>query len=67
MKDKNIIEICKECNNILTDYAKRNKKRNKCLENKIEEFLQKHFKELKNAQEYKALFLKYVYIKEGMK
>lgn len=34
--------------------------------NKIEKFLKECFIELKDEQEYKALFLKYIYIKEGL-
>ena len=65
MEDK--IEICKKCNELLTKYAAINTlSERKSIESKIEKFLKECFIELKDEQEYKALFLKYIYIKEGL-
>lgn len=67
MNVKNKLEICKKCNELLSEYAKTrilNEKRS--IENKIEKFLKEYFIELKDFQEYKSLFLKYIYVKEGM-
>ena len=65
MNDK--IETCKKCNELLTEYAKIKKLSDKKnTEIKIENFLKNSFTELKDVQEYKALFLKYMYIKERL-
>lgn len=67
MNLKNKLEICKKCNELLTEYATTNTlSKKKSIEDKIENFLKEYFIELKDAQEYKALFLKYIYVKEGI-
>lgn len=67
MKNENMLEVCKKCNDLLTEYAITNISiKKKSIESRIERFLSEHFMELKDYQEYKALFLKYVYVKEGI-
>lgn len=63
LKEK--IEICKKCNEFLTEYVNTDfLEEKKCIVNKIEKFLIDSYMELKDVQEYKAVFLKYIYIKE---
>ena len=68
MDNENMLEVCKKCNELLTEYAIMNiSVKKKSIESRIERFLSEYFMKLKDYQEYKALFLKYVYVKEGDK
>ncbi len=68
MRYEDLIETCTKCNDLLNDFAcDSDKVDRKRIEEQIEKFLEENYLKLREYKEYQALFLKYVYVKEGIK
>ncbi len=68
IKYRKMLDKCVLCNELLSEFSRNsnNLYNRKIIEEKIEKFLEDNFLILRDYKEYQALFLKYIYIKEGI-